>query len=426
MNVVEIITKKRNGKKLSITEIKYLVDGYTRGTIPDYQLAAFLMAVYFRGMGLAETTALTDAMACSGKILNLKSLKGRIIDKHSTGGVGDGISLVLAPLVAAAGMPVLMMSGRGLGHTGGTLDKLASIPGFRTTLTSQEAVRQVQKIGVAMIGQTLELAPADKMIYALRDATGTVENISLICASILSKKIAAGIDGLVLDVKCGNGAFMPDFAAAKKLVRTLLAVSHKKGLKIKVLITDMNQPLGNAVGNSLEIIQAIEVLQGKGPVDFTELTLALGAEMLILGKKAGNTREAIKILQDLIINGQALDRFYLLVKAQGGKVHQLPKAKSTLEIKTSASGYVGGMDTREIGLVAAMLGAGRQKKEDAIDYSAGIILHKKIGDMLRPGDSLASIYYNNAAISINEIKSRFRAAIRIKKTKPVRQSLIYQ
>ncbi|MDD5131728.1 MAG: thymidine phosphorylase [bacterium] len=427
MNVIEIIIKKRNGQSLSAAEIKYLIDGYTSGNIPDYQMASFLMAVYFQGMSLAETIALTKAMACSGKILKLNGLKGMVIDKHSTGGVGDGISLALAPLVSAAGLPVLMMSGRGLGHTGGTLDKLASVPGLNTSLTGSQALKQVRKIGIAMIGQTAELSPADKKIYALRDATGTVENISLICASILSKKIAAGIDGLVLDVKCGNGAFMPDLATAHDLAAILKAVGKKNGLKMKVLITDMNQPLGKAIGNSLEIKQAIDVLQGNGPADFMELTLALGAEMLVLGKKAGTGREARKILQSLIANRRALDKFYLLLKTQGGKIQQLPQARHELEIKTTARGYICGMNTREIGLVAAMLGAGRQKKEDSLDYSAGLILHKKFGDELRVGDPLASIYYNNETLPLKEIAQKFIAAIKIGKIKPeVKYSLIYQ
>jgi pyrimidine-nucleoside phosphorylase len=424
MNALEIITKKRNGQRLSPAEIKYFIDGYTCGQIPDYQAASFLMAVYFQGMDLPETVALTAAMAHSGKTLKLAGIPGLVIDKHSTGGVGDGISLALAPLVAAAGLPVLMMSGRGLGHTGGTLDKLSSIPGFRTALTSRQALQQVRKIGVAMIGQTAELAPADKKIYALRDATGTVENISLICASILSKKIAAGIDGLVLDIKCGNGAFMPTFAAAKKLAKTLITVGRKNGLRIKALITDMNQPLGKAIGNSFEISQAIDILKGQGPADFTALTLALGAEMLVLGRKAGSVKEAEKILRGLIANGQALERFYCLVQAQGGKINQLPVAKHELVIKAPAQGYIYSMDTREIGLAATLLGAGRQKKEDTIDHSAGIILHQKIGDMVRAQEPLATLYYNRV-LPIKEIKNRFSAAIHISKTKPAKQPLIY-
>ncbi len=425
MSVLESIIRKRNGQKLSAGEIKALVNDYSCGAIPDYQMASFLMAVYFQGMSLPETIALTEAMAHSGKTLKLTGLKGMVIDKHSTGGVGDGISLALAPLVAAAGLPVLMMSGRGLGHTGGTLDKLASIPGFRTALTSRQALQQVQKIGVAMIGQTAELAPADKKIYALRDATGTVENISLICASILSKKIAAGIDGLVLDVKCGSGAFMPNLSAANKLAQILKTVGRKSGLKIKVLVTDMNQPLGKAIGNSLEISQAIEVLKGEGPEDFTALTLALGAEMLVLGRKAASVKEAEQILRGLISTGQALDKFHCLVKAQGGKINQLPAAKSRFMIKAPAAGYIAGVNTREIGMVAAMLGVGRQKKEDTIDYSSGILLHKKIGDPVRPGDLLATMHYNKAK-AIPELKKRFLAAVHIRKTKPALRPLIYR
>jgi pyrimidine-nucleoside phosphorylase len=424
MNTLEIITRKRNGQRLSAGEIKDLVVGYTSGNIPDYQMAAFLMAVYFQGMDLTETIALTEAMAYSGKILSLAGISGMVIDKHSTGGVGDGVSLALAPLVAAAGLPVVMMSGRGLGHTGGTLDKLESIPGFKTALDSKQTLKQLREIGVAMIGQTAELAPADKKIYALRDATGTVENISLICASILSKKIAAGIAGLVLDVKCGNGAFMPNLTTARKLAATLITVGKKNGLKMRALITDMNQPLGNAIGNSLEIKQAIEVLQGKGPGDMEKLTLALGAEMLVLGKKAKNVKKAKQKLQQLISNGQALDKFYGLVKAQGGKIGRLPAAKHKLVISSPDSGYIYSMNTREIGLVAALLGAGRQKKEDPIDYSAGIVLQRKIGDPIRRGDPLVALFYNR--ILPGEIKGKLVAAIEIKKVKPVQRPLIYK
>ncbi|MBI5554714.1 MAG: thymidine phosphorylase [Elusimicrobia bacterium] len=425
MKALEIITKKRDGWKLSAAEINFLVAGYTTGLIPDYQMASFLMAVYFQGLDFQETVSLTAAMARSGNVLPLKDLKRMVIDKHSTGGVGDGISLALAPLVAAAGLPVLMMSGRGLGHTGGTLDKLESIPGFRTDLSSTRALNQVKKIGLAMIGQTTEFAPADKKIYALRDATGTVENISLICASILSKKIAAGIDGLVLDVKCGNGAFIPSFAAAKKLARTLIIIGKKNGLKIKALITDMNQPLGKAIGNSLEIAQALEVLRGNGPADFEELTLRLGAEMMVLGKKTNNISAAKQRLQTLIHNGQALSKFYQLVKAQGGDLARIPVAKHKVEINSPWKGYLFSMNTKEIGLVATLLGAGRQRKEDSIDHSAGIILHKKLGDPLRLGEPLATLYYHQA-IPIDELKKRFIKAVKSKAIKPKNRPLIYK
>ncbi len=425
MNALEIITRKRDGRKLSAAEINFMVDGYTQGAIPDYQLASFLMAVYFQGLDFLETVSLTAAMTHSGEVLQNKDLKQRVIDKHSTGGVGDGISLVLAPLVAAAGLPILMMSGRGLGHTGGTLDKLESIPGFRTDLSSTRALKQVQKIGLAMIGQTAEFAPADKKIYALRDATGTVENSSLICASILSKKIAAGIDGLVLDVKYGNGAFMPDVAAARKLAKTLIAVGKRNSLKIKALITDMNQPLGKAIGNSLEIAQALEVLRGNGPADFVKLTLQLGSEMMVLGKQAKNAGVAKQKLQRLLHNGQALNKFYQLVKAQGGDLARLPAARHKIEIKAPKKGYIYNMDTKEIGLVATLLGAGRQKKEDSIDYSAGIILHKKLGDPLCSSEPLATFYYNGA-IPIGELKKRFLKAVNIRTMKPKEYPLIYQ
>jgi pyrimidine-nucleoside phosphorylase len=423
MHMLDIIIKKRDGHSLTMEEIKQLVQGYTSGQVNDYQMAAFLMAVYFRGLSLGETAALTGAMARSGQRLDLRAVPGIVVDKHSTGGVGDGISLVLAPLVAAAGVPVLMMSGRGLGHTGGTLDKLESIPGLRTSLSGSQAVKQVQAIGVAMIGQTGELAPADKKIYALRDATGTVENISLICASILSKKIAAGISGLVLDVKCGCGAFMADMAAARELAGILVKVGEANGLKLRALITDMDQPLGNAVGNSLEIVQALEILQDRGPKDFRELTLALGAEMLILGKKAKNKRAAIAILSRLLSNGQALAKFREMIKEQGGKINMLPEAKHKSSILARQSGYLYRFNTREIGLAASLLGAGRHTKEDQIDPAAGIWLQKKLGEKISRGELLAEFYYGDKTC-LGEAKRRFLEACEIRPVKPKLRPLI--
>ena len=423
MHTLDIIIKKRDGHILTPGEIKQLVQGYTCGCISDYQMAAFLMAVYFRDLNLQETVALTREMSQSGERLDLRTIPGIVVDKHSTGGVGDGVSLVLAPLVAAAGVPVLMMSGRGLGHTGGTLDKLESIPGMRTSLPGGQAVRQVRAIGVAMIGQTGELAPADKKIYALRDATGTVESRSLICASILSKKIAAGISGLVLDVKCGCGAFMADMAEARELAGILIKVGKANGLKIKALITDMDQPLGNAIGNSLEIVQAIEVLQDRGPADFRDLTLALGAEMLILGKKAKDKQTAMTILSRLLSNGQAMDKFREMVKAQGGRIDRLPKAKHKTNVLARRSGYLYRCHTREIGLAASLLGAGRQTKEDRIDPAAGIWLRKKPGDKIKRGELLAEFYYSNKAC-LGEAKQRFLDACEIRPVKPKLRPLI--
>ncbi len=425
MHFLEILIKKRNGRKLSPGEINYTVSNYTAGNIPDYQMAAWLMAVYFRGLDEQETAALTAAMAGSGQILKVAPGRGAFIDKHSTGGVGDGTSLVLAPLVAAAGVPVLMVSGRGLGHTGGTLDKLESVPGLRTDLTAARALRQVRCIGVAMIGQTAQLAPADKKIYALRDATGTVENISLICASILSKKIAVGIKGLVLDVKCGNGAFMKDFPGACKLAGLLMKIGRARGLKSKVLVTDMNQPLGNAIGNSLEIAQALEVLQGRGPDDFRELTLALGAEMLILGKKAKDKQTAITVLSRLLSTGQALNKFREMIKAQGGKIDKLPSAKYKTSILAKKGGYIRSFDTCAIGLTATLLGAGRQTKEDRVDPAAGIWLNKKLGDRVVPGEVLGEFHYNRT-LPLKAIEQRFVQAITIGSDRPTVKPLIME
>lgn len=425
MNVLELITKKRDGLVLTSAEIGYLIKNYTAGKIPDYQMAAFLMAVYLQQIDQSETAALTHSMAHSGRVLSLKKIRRIVIDKHSTGGVGDGISLVLAPLVAAAGVPVLMMSGRGLGHTGGTLDKLESILGFRTNLSAAEAMKQLQQIGIVMIGQTREMAPADRKIYALRDATATVENAGLICASILSKKIAAGIDGLVLDVKCGSGAFMTDLESAICLARLLVKVGCENGLKMKALITDMNQPLGRVVGNSLEIEQAITVLQNKGPQDFIELTLVLGAQMLMMAQKAKTVTQARSILKELLESSQALNKFYQLIESQGGQMANLPKAKHRVKIKSSQSGYLNKINTKEVGLCAVLLGAGRLKKEDKIDPGAGIILNKKLGEKIDRGDVLAELCFNQVE-NLNALRNRFIRAYEIKAAKPKSTPLIYK
>jgi pyrimidine-nucleoside phosphorylase len=410
MNVYEIILKKRSGQALSKEEIQFFVNGYTKGTIPDYQFSAFLMAVYFQGMSFNETTALTDAMMHSGKVFNLSSIPGIKIDKHSTGGVGDKVSLILAPLVAVCGacpapfdkksiekisnfecditqpdkrcgVVVPMVSGRGLGHTGGTLDKLESIPGFRTDLTENEFKTQLKKIGVAMMGQTKELAPADKKIYALRDVTATVDSIPLIAASIMSKKLAEGIDGLVLDVKTGSGAFMRELNDAKKLAKVMIEIGKRIGKKVIALITNMEQPLGNMVGNALEVIESIECLKGKGPTDLMQVTMALAEEMLTMKVKSQEVR---KMIEEAIESGAALEKFRAIIKAQDGdervinNYKLLPQPKYKRQVKSPKTGYIHKIDALLIGLLSVELGCGKRTIDDKIDDSAGFIFKKKI------------------------------------------------
>lgn len=405
MNIYELIKKKRDGIILSKEEINFLIKGYTKGQIPDYQISAFLMAVYFQGLNFKETTNLTLAMIHSGKTYNLSSITGIKVDKHSTGGVGDKVSLILAPLVAACGVKVPMVSGRGLGHTGGTLDKLESIPGFRTNLSYKKFITNLKKIGLAMIGQTEELTPADKKLYALRDVTATVDSIPLISASIMSKKIAEGIDGLVLDVKVGAGAFMTNFAVAKKLAKTMITIGKRMGKKVTAFITDMNQPLGKTMGNTLEVIESIEALQGKGEKALMKLVFTLGEEMLILSKKAKNKIQARKILKAAIANGKALNKFRELIKNQGGNdkvindYNLLPKAKYHINVKSIKSGYIAKMDTQRIGMLGIELGAGREEIEDKIDPAVGFIFNKKIGDWVKKGESLASLLTNNKTLA---------------------------
>ncbi len=403
MNPYELIKKKRDGKALSKEEIKFLIDGYTKGKIPDYQISAFLMAVYFQGLNFEETNNLTSSMINSGKTFDLSVIPGYKVDKHSTGGVGDKVSLILAPLVAACGVVVPMVSGRGLGHTGGTLDKLESIPGFRTNLSYQEFITNLKKTGVAIIGQTKELTPADKKLYALRDVTATVDSIPLISASIMSKKIAEGIDGLVLDVKVGSGAFMPNLADAKKLAKTMIAIGKRMNKKVTAFITDMNQPLGRTMGNTLEVIESIEALKGKAEKDLMELVFTLCEEMLIMSKKAKNKIRARKTIKAAIDNGKALKKFRELIKNQRGNeevIHNyklLPKAQYRIEVKSLKSGYIAKMDTQRIGILGIELGVGRKKIEDKIDPAVGIIFNKKIGDWTKKGESLAVLLINNEA-----------------------------
>ena len=401
MNTVELIRKKRNGLPLSKSEIQFLIDSYLQKRIPDYQFSAFLMAVYFKGMNEEESSALTRAMINSGKIVDLNSINGIKIDKHSTGGVGDKTSLIIAPIAAAAGVKVPMISGRGLGHSGGTLDKLESIPGFRTDLSLSEYKSALKKCGAVLIGQTKEIAPADKLIYALRDVTATVESIPLITGSIMSKKIAEGIDGLVLDVKTGSGAFMSDEKDAVRLADSLIRTAKSFDKKVIAFITDMNQPLGNYIGNWFEVYESIKVLRGEKVDDLLELSLNLAGAMIYLGKKAGSINEGKEISLELIKSGKAFDKFVEIVKHQKGNIKFLynpekyPKSKFSDKILCPRKGYLSAINNYEIGMAALELGAGRRTKEDKIDPKAGIIFHAKIGNQFNKGDVLAEVFTDN-------------------------------
>ena len=401
MNMYDIILKKKRNIILSKEEIEFVVNGYTNGTIPDYQMSAFLMAVCFNGMNEEETYYLTIAMRDSGDILDLSRINGIKVDKHSTGGVGDKVSLILAPILAALDVKVAKMSGKGLGHTGGTIDKLESIPGLNTNLSEDKFFDNVNNIGVAIAGQTANLAPADKKIYALRDVTATVDCIPLIASSVMSKKLASGADSIVLDVKCGNGAFMKDEEEAYKLAEAMVDIGKKAGKNIAAIITDMNQPLGNYIGNSLEIVEVILALQGKVDNDLMDVVYALGSEMLVFAKKTSNTDEAKHMMVDVINNNKAYEKFIEFVKAQDGDVEyvyhpeKLVDTKIMYELKSEQSGFVVGFDTEGIGHGVQVLGGGRLTKEDIIDYTVGIVVHKKIADAVKEGDILATIYAND-------------------------------
>ena len=400
---IDVIRKKRDGIELTREEIESLVNAYTRGDVPDYQVSAWLMAVVLRGMTRAETAALTDAMLRSGEVLDFSSLPQQKVDKHSTGGVGDKTSLVLAPLVAAAGLAVPMISGRGLGHTGGTLDKLEAIPGFNVNLPVAEFRRVLEVCGCAMIGQTAEIAPADRELYALRDVTGTVESPYLICASIMSKKLAEGIDALVLDVKTGSGAFMKNEKDAVFLAELMVETGERMGKKVVALITDMDQPLGKMIGNALEVIEVVEVLRGEGPEDLRELCLHLAGWMLHLGGVSKTVAEGTQLSSQLISSGKALERFRHMVELQGGDSRvlddttRLLRARQTSQIVSPKSGFVSSMQCEHIGTACVILGGGRERKEDSVDPSVGIVLHKKVGDQVTTQESLATVYYNSEA-----------------------------
>ena len=398
MRMYDLILKKRNGGELSTEEINFFVDKYTNGEIPDYQVAALLMAIYFQKMNKRETSDLTMAMVNSGDILDLSEIHGIKVDKHSTGGVGDTTTLVLGPMVAALGIPVAKMSGRGLGHTGGTIDKLESFDGFSVEMTKDQFINNVNKIKLAVGGQTGDLAPADKKLYALRDVTGTVDNVSLIASSIMSKKIAAGADAIVLDVKVGDGAFMKTPEAARELATEMVGIGKHVGRNTVAIISDMDQPLGFAIGNALEVKEAIETLRGNGPKDLLELCLTLGSNMVVLAGAAKDTDEARKMLMETITSGKAIEKLKEFVKAQGGDASVIDdtsnfhNAKYVIPVKATKSGVVSKIHAENIGLVAMELGAGRATKESIIDLAVGIVLQKKRGDKVNEGDIIAYIH----------------------------------
>ncbi|MPQ42743.1 pyrimidine-nucleoside phosphorylase [Clostridium tarantellae] len=401
MRMYDLILKKRNGGELSKNEINFIVDNYTKGSIPDYQMAALLMAIYFQKMNARETSDLTMAMVNSGDVLDLSKIEGVKVDKHSTGGVGDTTTLVLAPMVASLGIPVAKMSGRGLGHTGGTIDKLESFEGFSVEMSKEKFIDNVNKIKIAVAGQTGDLAPADKKIYALRDVTATVDNISLIASSIMSKKIAAGADAIVLDVKVGDGAFMKTPEMAKELAEEMVSIGKNVGRKTVAVISDMDQPLGFAIGNALEVEEAIETLRGNGPKDLLELCLTLGSNMVVLSGHAKDEAEARKMLEKSIASGIALKKLKEFVNAQGGDASviddtsKLPKAKYIIPVKSEQDGIVSKINAENIGLVAMELGAGRATKDSIIDLAVGIVLNKKRGDKLKKGDIIAYVHAND-------------------------------
>jgi pyrimidine-nucleoside phosphorylase len=403
MRAVDLIRKKRDSGEHTREEIYFLVNGYTKGDIPDYQMAAWLMAAWIRKLSPAETTALTEAMLRSGEAFDHSDLPMKKVDKHSTGGVGDNTSLILAPVVAAGGLAVPMISGRGLGHTGGTLDKLEAIPGFNTALSQADFRRVLKECGLSLIGQTAEIAPADRRIYALRDATSTVENIGLICASIMSKKLAEGIDALVLDVKTGSGAFMQKEEDAIRLAEVMVETARGMGKKCVALLTDMSQPLGRMAGHSNEVIEAIDVLKGTGPNDLRELSIELSAWMFYLGERSTSVEEGRRLAQETITSGKALERFRTCIRLQGGDgrviddVSLLPSAKFAAQVSSSKTGYIAATHCRDFGIALAMLEGGRGKKEDRIDHGVGLEFHRRVSDHVRAGEKLVTIQYNSDA-----------------------------
>ena len=431
MRTVDMIHRKRDGEELAPEEIEFLVDGYTSGDIPDYQMSAFLMAVYFSGMSDREVSRLTECMLRSGETVDLSAVPGVKVDKHSTGGVGDKTSLIVAPLAASAGVVVPMMSGRGLGHTGGTLDKLESIPGFRTDLSPEEIQKQLMEVGVCFMGQTERLAPADGKFYALRDVTATVESIPLISASIMSKKLAEGLDALVLDVKVGSGAFMKKQVDARRLAQMMVGIGRRMDKRVQALITDMNQPLGYAIGNALEVMEASQTLQNAGPTDLTKLSIELAARMIHLGKKAGSLDEARRLAEQKLVDGSGYKKFKQTVAAQGGnpqaldKFELLPNATGMREVTSPRGGYVSLIDAEDIGVASNMIGAGRERKEDSIDPAVGIILEVKVGEKVDAGSVLCRLYYTRED-RVEEAAEMVEDAFRISGQKPDERELILE
>lgn len=413
VRMVDLIEKKQKDIELTTDEIKSMIQAYTKEEIPEYQMSAMLMAIYFKGLTEAELRDLTMAMVESGDQIDLSAIEGIKVDKHSTGGVGDTTTLVLAPLVASLGVPVAKMSGRGLGHTGGTLDKLEAIEGFHIEITQEEFIDLVNKNQLALVGQSGNLTPADQKIYALRDVTGTVGSIPLIASSIMSKKIASGADAIVLDVKTGSGAFMKDLKAAEELAATMVQIGNSVGRDTMAVISDMNQPLGEAIGNALEVQEAIDTLKGEGPADLTELCLVLGSQMAFLGGAAESLEEARALLEENIQNGKALEKFKVFIEAQGGNPdvvdhpeELLPQAKFKIEVKADQAGFISKINADELGVAALLLGAGRETMESKIDYAAGLMLHKRIGDPVAVGEAMVTIHSNKEDVdaSIKKIK----------------------
>jgi pyrimidine-nucleoside phosphorylase/thymidine phosphorylase len=423
MRAVDLIRKKRDNQELTREEIEFLIRGCTRGEIPDYQMSAWLMSVWLRGMSGAELAALTESMLRSGEVLDLSDVPGRKVDKHSTGGVGDKTSLVLAPIAAAGGLRVPMISGRGLGHTGGTLDKLESIPGFNVNLSLAEFRRVLRECGMALIGQTSEIAPADKKIYALRDVTATVESPNLICASIMSKKLAEGIDALVLDVKTGSGAFMKKEEDSVHLAKLMVETGGRMGKKVVALITDMDQPLGATAGHSLEVAECVETLSGGGPKDLRELSIELSAWMFFLGERCASVKEGRQLAEEMIASGKAKAKFREAIRLQGGDARvvdepgRLPQAKARAAVASGKAGFVVATQCEQLGTACAVLGGGREKKEDTIDLSVGLVFHKKIGDRVEKGEPLCTLHYN-AESRIEEAKRLVEQSYRIEPERP--------
>ncbi|WP_409301498.1 pyrimidine-nucleoside phosphorylase [Peribacillus sp. SCS-155] len=430
MRMVDLIEKKRDGFELADEEIQFIINGFTDGSIPDYQMSALSMAIFFQGMTGQERADLTMAMVNSGDIIDLSNIEGIKVDKHSTGGVGDTTTLVLGPLVASVGVPVAKMSGRGLGHTGGTIDKLESVEGFHVEIENEEFISLVNKNKLAVIGQSGNLTPADKKLYALRDVTATVNSIPLIASSIMSKKIAAGADAIVLDVKTGAGAFMKTLDDSEELARTMVEIGNNVGRQTMAVISDMSQPLGFAIGNALEVKEAIDTLRGAGPEDLTELSLTLGSYMVYLAKQAGSLAEAREMLENAIKDGSAIETFRTFLAAQGGDASvvddpgKLPQAKYSFELEAQENGYVAEIVADEVGTAAMLLGAGRATKESKIDLAVGLVLRKKIGDQVTKGESLVTIYSNFE--EIGQVKEKLYQNIKITAEKPKKPTLIYK